>query len=344
MVNSKFAPDDDGALFAPRQPERDWPAEDPLDEQRRRSFSAEDVKYLAYSQLALRHIEGQGHLDRHLAGPKDGDAHCIGAVHLLLTPEEKEESKKPAHGYIDVVEKYADKLARRLDDKLDDIIRDSHVTLDGKVQPGHFFMLMRDMDGVDLPYDLDAYPMGKAGRQEIKTGQIAAVVEANTHYGVSVIADEIKRTIRQDNVNGILNVLYLEAQNIMDGNAPEELQQQDIQRFAKNMDVLRKVDPEAAYGYAMALLINPQSEKLHDVAESAAVSSISALAKTDPESATIRANVAVELGPRSELQTRLADAVRPFSSSAKESKGDDYGRSSSPPVSLARKSPGAKLS
>lgn len=341
MVNSKFASGGDEALFSPRQPEHDLVAEDAYEERRRR-FSAEDVKYLAYNQLALRHIEGQGHLDQHLSGPKDGDAHCIGAVHLLLTPEEKKESKSPADGYLDVVEKYADKLARRLDDKLDDIIRDSHVTLDGKVQTGHFFMLMRDMDGVDLPYDLHAYPMGKAGRQEIKTGQISAVVEANTHYGVSGIADDIKQAIRNDNVNGILNALYPEAQSIIDGKVPAEYLQADIQRFSNNLDVLCKVDPEAAYGYAAALLISPQAHQLHEIAEKAVVSTISTLAKTDPEIATIRANVAVELGPRSELQTRLADAVRSFSSSANEGpKGEGNDRSSASP---SRKNPGAKLS
>ncbi len=284
-------------------------------------ITAEDVKYLARHNVSIRHVADQDQLHRHVIKPTLGDAHCISAIHLLLTPEERAESGIASKYYVTdenllpVIDKYAGKIAERLDQKLSEIASSAKLFL----QENSHFLIVRDMMSAKSPYDLDAYPMGKAGRQEINPSQISNIIKTPPGTPPAEIKNLLGNALTSlHDTAKVVEILGFAADEFIKGRVQPQHLQQDIQRFGQNLNILRRADPHSAFSFSQSLLSHSGAAALHDVAEFNLKQSLHDLKTTQPALAKSLVSIIQEREAHyhgtPHVNARLLNAVTPAKS------------------------------
>lgn len=138
-----------------------------------------DIEFLANGSWGLRYVTRPQEVEAHKKGTVTGDAYSLSGLQELLKPAEKSQFHQVRKREIEA-NKHV--LPERLTAALTTIISNSiHQSVGGHGQDVTF-MLIKEMQGADLPYDMGpGYPTGKAGRKDIHSHQVVAYISLSEY-------------------------------------------------------------------------------------------------------------------------------------------------------------------
>ncbi len=149
-----------------------------------------DIDFLLKGAYGLRYVTRPEHADAHLkSGGASGDAYSLSGLHLLLN--ESETKAYPVPIAASLANKGA--LAARLEAAIGKIVEGAVNNSPDQSGQGVTFMLLRNMQKADLPYDGGpGYPTGKCGKQHIDPSQVVSFIRLDdTELLETAIAKEL---------------------------------------------------------------------------------------------------------------------------------------------------------